>query len=153
MINKNKTKMSKSKGNVVYPELLIDYINKCKNKEVKIGKMYYFKTNDKLIVNFPTKDDYKFPSKIEWIEEGLKDFVKTYKTYKINQDIYDKVWYRYDYVTGFYEKIVFTKNNEAERSILFIVRLPSPTTFGIEAKLESSKINWETFLVASLPFA
>lgn len=67
-----------------YPELLIDYKNRCKNKEIKIGKMYYFKTNDKLIVNFPTKDDYKYPSKIEWIEEGLKDFVNTYSKYEIN---------------------------------------------------------------------
>ena len=39
------------------------------------------------------------------------------------------------------EYMVFTKNNEAERSILFIVRLPSATTFGIEAKLESNNIN------------
>ena len=49
--------------------------------------------------------------------------------------------------------MVFTKNKEAERSILFIVLLPSLTTFGIDAKFESSKTNWETFFVASLPFA
>ena len=66
-----------------YPELLEDYKVKCQNKEIKIGKMYYYQTENKLIVNFPTKDDYKYPSKIEWIEQGLIDFVNTYKKYNI----------------------------------------------------------------------
>ena len=51
------------------------------------------------------------------------------------------------------EYMVFTKNSEAERWILLIVLLPSATTFGIDAKLESNKINCDTLLVASLPFA
>ena len=66
-----------------YPDLLLDYKNKCNNKEIVVGKMYYYKSKDKLIVNFPTKNDYKNPSKLEWIEEGLKDFVNTYKQYNI----------------------------------------------------------------------
>lgn len=66
-----------------YPDLLDDYKDKCKNNEIKIGQMYYYKTCDKLIVNFPTKDDYKFPSKLEWIEQGLVNFVETYKNYNI----------------------------------------------------------------------
>ena len=37
------------------------------------------------------------------------------------------------------EKIVFTINKLADRSILFIVLLPSATTFGSEAKLESKE--------------
>lgn len=66
-----------------YPDLLDDYKDKCNNKEIRVGKMYYYKASDKLIVNFPTKDDYKFPSKLEWIEQGLEDFVETYKNYNI----------------------------------------------------------------------
>ena len=50
------------------------------------------------------------------------------------------------------EYIVFTKNKDAERCILFIVLLPSATTLGIDAKLESKSTNWATFFVASLPF-
>ena len=66
-----------------YPDLLLDYKDKCKNKKIKLGKMYYYKSNNQLIVNFPTKNDYRFPSKINWIEDGLIDFVKTYKEHNI----------------------------------------------------------------------
>ena len=51
------------------------------------------------------------------------------------------------------EYIVFTKNNDAERWILFIERRPSRTTFGIDEKSEFNSTNCETFLAASLPFA
>ena len=34
-----------------------------------------------------------------------------------------------------------------------MVLLPSATILGIEEKLESSKISWDTFLAASLPLA
>jgi len=65
-----------------YPKLLEEYKQKCNKKEIIIGKIYYFQS-DKLIINFPTKNDYKFPSKLEWIELGLQDFIKTYKKYNI----------------------------------------------------------------------
>ena len=66
-----------------YPDLLDEYKAKCKNNEIMVGKIYYYKTKEKLIVNFPTKNDYKYPSKIEWIKEGLLNFKETYKIYNI----------------------------------------------------------------------
>lgn len=74
-----------------YPELLKEYEQKCKNKEITIGHIYYYKDKDKLIVNFPTKWHFKYPSKLEWIEEGLKDFVKTYKQYNIKKIAFTKL--------------------------------------------------------------
>lgn len=68
-----------------YPKLLIEYKEKCNKKEIKVGKLFYYKSNDILIINFPTKIDYKFPSKIEWIENGLIDFINTYKKYNIKK--------------------------------------------------------------------
>ena len=68
-----------------YPDLLTQYEIKCKNGEITVGKIFYYQTSEKLIVNFPTKNNYKFPSKIEWIESGLIDFVNTYKQYKIKK--------------------------------------------------------------------
>ena len=62
-----------------YPKLLVDYKEKCSKKEINIGKLYYYKEDNILIINFPTKKDYKFPSKLEWIEKGLLEFVNTYK--------------------------------------------------------------------------
>lgn len=68
-----------------YPKLLDDYKIKCEKKEIAIGKVDYFITDDKIIVNFPTKKFFKFPSQISWIEQGLKDFIGTYRKYNIKK--------------------------------------------------------------------
>ena len=39
----------------------------------------YRQEKDKWILCFPTKEHWKNPSKIEWIEYGLQHFVETYK--------------------------------------------------------------------------
>ena len=49
--------------------------------------------------------------------------------------------------------MVLTIYRAAERSRLLMLRLPSATTFGIDAKLLSSKTRLETFFAASLPEA
>jgi O-acetyl-ADP-ribose deacetylase (regulator of RNase III) len=53
------------------------YAAACKIKEVQIGKMFVTSTDEltgpKWIVNFPTKKDWRAPSKLEWITAGLKD--------------------------------------------------------------------------------
>ena len=51
------------------------------------------------------------------------------------------------------EYIVFDKNNDADLSRLLIVRLPSATIFGIDAKFESRSTSCDTFLAASEPDA
>ena len=48
-------------------------------------------------------------------------------------------------------KKVFIKNSDDDLCTLFTTLLPSSTTFGIEAKLESNKTKWATFFVASEP--
>lgn len=64
-----------------YPKLLSEYKEKCNNKEILPGHVYYFKAEDKYIVNVSTKNDYKYPSKIEWIENALIEFKNSYKLY------------------------------------------------------------------------
>jgi O-acetyl-ADP-ribose deacetylase (regulator of RNase III) len=53
------------------------YAAACKNNEVQIGRMFITSPSEldgpKWIVNFPTKKDWRSPSKLEWITEGLKD--------------------------------------------------------------------------------
>ena len=63
-----------------YPEMFKAYEEKCKNKQIQIGKVDYYNNGDIIIVNFPTKWHFKYPSQISWIEQGLKDFVSTYKS-------------------------------------------------------------------------
>lgn len=67
-----------------FPEMFKDYVKKCNVNKIRIGKLDIYKINDrKIIINFPTKDHWKYPSKLEYIEKGLIDFVKNYKSWNI----------------------------------------------------------------------
>lgn len=74
-----------------YPTMYEEYKIKCVDKTVEIGKLMYYKENDKIIINFPTKWHFKYPSKLEWIEKGLIAFVKTYKNYNIKTVAFPKL--------------------------------------------------------------
>lgn len=63
-----------------YPENFKAYAAACKAGEVKTGQMFITATGElsgpKWIINFPTKRHWRQPSRIEWIEEGLRDLVR-----------------------------------------------------------------------------
>lgn len=47
----------------------------CKRGELTPGKVYTVQERGKFIVNFPTKDHWKDPSRLEWIETGLDSLI------------------------------------------------------------------------------
>ena len=59
-----------------FPKNNIDYVRVCKTGELKVGKLHYYTENNKIIINFPTKDKWRANSKIEYIEDGLDELVK-----------------------------------------------------------------------------
>jgi len=67
-----------------FPEMFKDYVKKCNANEIRIGKLDICKINNqKIIINFPTKDHWKYPSKINYIKKGLDHFVQNYKSWNI----------------------------------------------------------------------
>ncbi len=60
-----------------FPENFRQYYNACKRKEIKIGRVYITENVlsefPKYIVNFPTKDHWRDPSNIEFVNKGLDD--------------------------------------------------------------------------------
>ncbi|HEY0829014.1 MAG TPA: macro domain-containing protein [Bacilli bacterium] len=62
----------------IYPEMFQKYELLCKTNQFQMGQLWLYKTNHKWILNFPTKEDWRQPSKLEYIEVGLKKFVSTY---------------------------------------------------------------------------
>lgn len=64
-----------------YPAMFDLYKSYCSSKHIDIGKLWLYKgePNAPWVLNFPTKKHWKFPSKIEYIVEGLEKFVATYK--------------------------------------------------------------------------
>lgn len=75
-----------------YPAMFEDYEAKCKEGKIITGRVDYFKNDDgNTIVNFPTKWHFKYPSKLIWIEQGLKDFVNTYQNKGITSVAFPKL--------------------------------------------------------------
>lgn len=55
-----------------FPENNKAYIQACKSNDIGIGKVFPFKEDGKIIINFPTKDRWREKTKISYIEEGLE---------------------------------------------------------------------------------
>jgi O-acetyl-ADP-ribose deacetylase (regulator of RNase III) len=70
-----------------FPENFTAYAKACMQGEVMIGRM--FVTNavraggPGWIVNFPTKKDWRHPSKVEYVEAGLTDLIRVIERQKI----------------------------------------------------------------------
>lgn len=75
----------------VYPDMFIKYREFCDKKVLDIGKLYLYKTPGKWVLNFPTKKDWRNPSKIEYIELGLQKFVSTYREKQIKSIAFPKL--------------------------------------------------------------
>ena len=63
----------------IYPEMFSEYQELCESGQFKIGRLFLYRTPNKLILNFPTKKDWRHPSKPEYIEAGLKRFTEIYQ--------------------------------------------------------------------------
>lgn len=60
-------------------DMFSKYQELCKNKNLDIGILWIYRAQNFNILNFPTKYDWKFPSKKEYLERGLQKFVSTYR--------------------------------------------------------------------------
>lgn len=62
-----------------YPEMYRDYRDACHSGKIRVGSLWLWNAPTHLIVNFPTKQHWRYPSQLPWIEDGLKAFVGLYK--------------------------------------------------------------------------
>lgn len=67
----------------LYPAMFAEYQRLCEERKLDIGKLHVYRTPNKIIVNFPTKRHWRNPSRVEYIEAGLKAFVRHYADYGI----------------------------------------------------------------------
>ncbi|MBM7578532.1 type II toxin-antitoxin system antitoxin DNA ADP-ribosyl glycohydrolase DarG [Jeotgalibacillus terrae] len=63
-----------------FPQVYKEYEKDCRKGLVQTGHMHVVKldglTNPKYVINFPTKQHWKSPSKIEYIQSGLIDLIR-----------------------------------------------------------------------------
>lgn len=67
-----------------YPNNYKAYSVACKNNEVVVGKMFVttdrnISSGEKIIINFPTKQNWRKPSEYIYIEDGLDDLIDVIK--------------------------------------------------------------------------
>lgn len=68
---------------LAYPKNNEDYVKSCKNGDLRIGRLHFFREKGKIIINFPTKDRWRENSKIEYIESGLNELILLIQKLKI----------------------------------------------------------------------
>lgn len=62
-----------------YPEMFKEYQHICSQHLLKPGQILPYRKTSPIILNFAIKDDWKDPSRIEWVEETLIKFVTNYQ--------------------------------------------------------------------------
>lgn len=62
-----------------YPEMFKAYKTQCDEETLTVGKLHLFHTDDKWVLNFPTKAHWRSKSKLDYVEVGLQEFVKVYE--------------------------------------------------------------------------
>lgn len=67
-----------------FPDMYEDYRRRCDRREVKLGHPYLFRTLiAPFVLNFPTKDDWRSPARIEDIVAGLEYLEARYEHWGI----------------------------------------------------------------------
>lgn len=60
-----------------FPAMNEDYLARCERKQVRLGEPYLYRDlGGAMVVNFPTKDHWRSPSRLADIERGLDYFVQ-----------------------------------------------------------------------------
>ena len=62
-----------------YPGMFETYKRLCKEGKIDIGRLWLWKGEDQWVLNFPTKKHWRNPSKLAYVEAGLRKFVDKYE--------------------------------------------------------------------------
>lgn len=73
------------------PKMFAAYKNICDQKLLQPGNLWLWRGSPNWVLNFPTKRHWRSPSKLEWVEAGLKKFVSTYEGQGISEISFPKL--------------------------------------------------------------
>lgn len=74
-----------------YPKMFDVYKQRCAQGRLQVGQVDFYRDDYCCVVNFPTKDDWSEKSKLQWISQGLDDFLKKYKGWDVNSFAFPKL--------------------------------------------------------------
>ncbi len=66
------------------PEMYDQYVEICRKGQIDIGRSWLYRPppgsrQDRWVLNFPTKRHWRYPSKFQYLEAGLEEFLGTYE--------------------------------------------------------------------------
>jgi O-acetyl-ADP-ribose deacetylase (regulator of RNase III) len=62
-----------------YPDMFKLYKAICDDGLLEPGKLWLWRGPERWVLNFPTKKHWRHPSRLEWIDQGLRKFVDEYE--------------------------------------------------------------------------
>ena len=75
----------------LFPNNFVKYRQHCLNGNLTIGKLLITTENNKKIINFPTKEDWRNPSKLEYIILGLEKLEIAIERFNIKSIAFPKI--------------------------------------------------------------
>ena len=67
----------------MFPEMFAEYRRLCAEGALQIGQLHLYRGPQKNVLNFPTKEHWRSPSRPEYIEAGLRTLVASYESWGI----------------------------------------------------------------------
>lgn len=64
---------------VRHPDMFNEYKRLCDSRALSTGQLHLWRGEQNWVLNFPTKTTWRQPSRMDYIESGLKKFVDTYE--------------------------------------------------------------------------
>lgn len=62
-----------------YPQMFEQYAQLCTDAKLHIGQLWIYRAPTRWVLNFPTKQHWRYPSKLEYLQRGLQKFIDTYE--------------------------------------------------------------------------
>jgi O-acetyl-ADP-ribose deacetylase (regulator of RNase III) len=67
-----------------FPEMFEEYKKTCASGLLRPGQILPYTKQRPWILNFAVKDDWRYPSKMEWVDSCLRKFAKNYRRLRIH---------------------------------------------------------------------
>ena len=74
-----------------YPNMYEQYVRDCENGRLEPGTLTFWHESKPRVLNFPTKKHWKDPSRLSYIEAGLKAFATKYREWGIGSIAFPKL--------------------------------------------------------------
>jgi O-acetyl-ADP-ribose deacetylase (regulator of RNase III) len=135
-----------------YPKMYDIYKEHCTNNLIGIGKLWLYKGEQDApwVLNFPTKNHWKYPSKLEYLEKGLQKFVESYSLQGITSIAFPLLG---AHNGGLNKEIVLSLMTKYFSQCDIKIEIYEYDPFASDDLFEQFKLNWNKIPLSDLKLA